>query len=176
MEEIGFCYWTKLGSNSPVVQHLFQGPTRRTGSSCSEELNSLIVFREKFLKARFEMRTAGCMTFFWLIVGEVTGWYFGHFNYQPSGSNQPGVCAATILHLGRGLIFPAEQLKKICQIVMYIPQAKTRTQVYRWTKGTTEDKMDGWHHRFNGYEFEQTAGDSRGQRSLTCHSPWGHKE
>ena len=36
--------------------------------------------------------------------------------------------------------------------------------------------MVGWHHRVNGHEFEQTAGDGRGQRSLTCHSPWGHKE
>ena len=24
--------------------------------------------------------------------------------------------------------------------------------------------------------FEQTLGDSGGQRSLVCHSPWGHKE
>ena len=22
-------------------------------------------------------------------------------------------------------------------------------------KGTTEDEIDGWHHRLNGYEFEQ---------------------
>ena len=32
------------------------------------------------------------------------------------------------------------------------------------------------HHRLNGLEFEQTAGDSEGQRSLTCCIPWGHKE
>ena len=38
-------------------------------------------------------------------------------------------------------------------------------------KGTTEDKMFGWHHRLNGYEFEQTPGDSEGQGSLTCCSP-----
>ena len=29
-------------------------------------------------------------------------------------------------------------------------------------KGVTEDEMIGWHHRLNGYEFEQTAGDSEG--------------
>ena len=29
-------------------------------------------------------------------------------------------------------------------------------------KGTTEDEMVGWHHRLNGYEFEQTPGDSEG--------------
>ena len=31
--------------------------------------------------------------------------------------------------------------------------------------------MVGWHHRFNGDEFEQTPGDSGGQRSVMCHSP-----
>jgi len=36
--------------------------------------------------------------------------------------------------------------------------------------------MVGWHHRLNGHEFEQTPGDSEGQGSLACCSPWGHKE
>ena len=43
-------------------------------------------------------------------------------------------------------------------------------------KGTPEDEMVGWHHWLDGHEFEQTLGDSRGQRSLACYSPWGHKE
>ena len=43
-------------------------------------------------------------------------------------------------------------------------------------KGTTEDEMVGWHHRLNGHEFEQTPGESEGQESLACCSPWGHKE
>ena len=30
--------------------------------------------------------------------------------------------------------------------------------------------------RPNGHEFEQTLGDSEGQGSLVCYSPWGHKE
>ena len=29
--------------------------------------------------------------------------------------------------------------------------------------GVTEDEMAGWHHRLNGYEFEQTLGNSEGQ-------------
>ena len=38
-------------------------------------------------------------------------------------------------------------------------------------------KMEvGWHQRLNGHEFEQTQGDSGGQSSLVCCSPWGHKE
>ena len=43
-------------------------------------------------------------------------------------------------------------------------------------KGMTEDEMVGWHHRLNGYEFEQAPGDSEEQGSLVCCSPWGHKE
>ena len=36
----------------------------------------------------------------------------------------------------------------------------------------TEDEMVGWHHRLNGHEFEQVPGDSEGQGSLACYSPW----
>ena len=43
-------------------------------------------------------------------------------------------------------------------------------------KGMTEDEMVGWHHRLNGHGFEQAPGDSEGQGSLACCSPWGHKE
>ena len=43
-------------------------------------------------------------------------------------------------------------------------------------KGTTEDKMVGWHHRVNGYEFEHSPGDCEGQGSLVCCSLWGRKE
>ena len=32
--------------------------------------------------------------------------------------------------------------------------------------------MVGCHHWFNGHEFEQALGDSKGQRSLVCCSPW----
>ena len=36
--------------------------------------------------------------------------------------------------------------------------------------------MVRWHHCLNGHEFEETLGDSGGQRSLACHSPLGRKE
>ena len=39
----------------------------------------------------------------------------------------------------------------------------------------TQDEMVGWHHRLNGQEFEQTLGDSEGQRSLVCSSSWSCK-
>ena len=43
-------------------------------------------------------------------------------------------------------------------------------------KGTTEDEMVGWQHRLNGHDFEQALGDTEGQGSLACCSPWGGKE
>ena len=43
-------------------------------------------------------------------------------------------------------------------------------------KRAIEDEMVGWPYRHNEPEFEQTPGDSEGQGSLACCSPWGHKE
>ena len=43
-------------------------------------------------------------------------------------------------------------------------------------KGVTEVEMVGWHHCLNWHEFEQTPGDSEGQGSLACYSPWGHTQ
>ena len=42
-------------------------------------------------------------------------------------------------------------------------------------KEVTEDEMVGWHQRLNGHESEYTLGDSEGQGSLACCSPWGCK-
>ena len=36
--------------------------------------------------------------------------------------------------------------------------------------------MVGWYHQLEGHKFEQTPGDSEGQGSLVCCSPWGHEE
>ena len=48
---------------------------------------------------------------------------------------------------------------------------------WRWEeKGTTEDEMVGWHHQYNGHEFEQAPGVADEQGSLACCSPWGCKE
>ena len=34
-------------------------------------------------------------------------------------------------------------------------------------------EMTGWSHQLSGHEFDQTLGDSAGQGSLMCCSPWG---
>ena len=43
-------------------------------------------------------------------------------------------------------------------------------------EGGNKDEMVGRHHQLNGHEFEQTPGDSEGQRSQVSCSPWGCKE
>ena len=43
-------------------------------------------------------------------------------------------------------------------------------------KEMTDDEIVGWHHWLNEHEFRQTPGESEGQGSLACCSPWGYKE
>ena len=43
-------------------------------------------------------------------------------------------------------------------------------------KGTTEDKMAGWHHRLHWRESEWTPGVGDGQGGLVCCDSWGCKE
>ena len=60
-----------------------------------------------------------------------------------------------------------------------LPRAGLQMQFPKYRgkeKRAIEDETVRWHHRLNGHEFEQTRGDSEGQRSLVCCSPWGHKE
>ena len=43
-------------------------------------------------------------------------------------------------------------------------------------KGTTEDKMIGWHHWLSGHGFGWTPGVGDGQGGLACCGSWDHKE
>ena len=43
-------------------------------------------------------------------------------------------------------------------------------------KHAAKDEMIRAHHRLNGHELGQTPGDSGGQGSPACCSPWSHKE
>ena len=68
--------------------------------------NSLMVFRELLIKATFEVRAAGCMTFFWLFGSEITGILTVNLLVPTSLGSR--ACAqhvvTTILHVGRGLL------------------------------------------------------------------------
>ena len=65
--------------------------------------------------------------------------------------------------------------------ILWLPEMKSQLtgkdphvgKDWRWEeKGTTEDEIVGWHHRFNGHEFEQALGAGDGQGRLACRSPW----
>ena len=43
-------------------------------------------------------------------------------------------------------------------------------------KSGQEDERVGWHHQFNGHEFEEAPGIFDRQRGLACCSPWGCTE
>ena len=45
----------------------------------------------------------------------------------------------------------------------------------RRRRGRHRTEMVGWHHLLHGHEFEEALGVD-GQGSLSCCSPWGHKE
>ena len=51
------------------------------------------------------------------------------------------------------------------------PLGKPKKDWRQKEKTATEDEMFRWHHPRNGHEFEQTLGDSGGQRSLACCTP-----
>ena len=67
--------------------------------------------------------------------------------------------------------------------ILWSPYAKSQLigkdpdagKIWRQEKGTTEDKMVGW-HQLKGHEFEQALGVGDEQESLVCYSPLGHKE
>ena len=43
-------------------------------------------------------------------------------------------------------------------------------------EGMTENKIVGWHHQLDGYEFEHAPEVGDGQGNLVSYSPWGCKE
>ena len=56
------------------------------------------------------------------------------------------------------------------------PSAENWLRAWGEGDGWIHPTEDGWHHQLQGHGFEQTLGDSEGQGSLECCSPWGHKE
>ena len=68
--------------------------------------------------------------------------------------------------------------------VLWLPDVKSRLigkdadagKDWRQKKRLAEDEMVRLHHQLNRHKSEQTLGDSEGQGSLACCSPWGCKE
>ena len=73
------------------------------------------------------------------------------------------------------------QIKEVEAPILWSPDVKTQLigkdpdDGKDWgqeEKGVAEDEMVKWHRQLNGHEFEQTPGQSDGQGSLMCCSPW----
>ena len=60
--------------------------------------------------------------------------------------------------------------------ILWPPDAKKRLWCWERLKARGEGDNRGWHHRLDGYEFEQAPGVGDGQGSLACCSPWDRKE
>ena len=75
--------------------------------------------------------------------------------------------------VGAPILWPPEM--RNWHIGKNLGAGKDYRQEEKWW-GMTEDEMVGWHHRFNGHESVQTPGDSKGQGSLGCCSPWHCRE
>ena len=78
-----------------------------------------------------------------------------------------------------------ELMLKLKPPILWPPDAKSwlvgndlmlRKMEVRRRREQQRMRMVGWHCQFNGHEFEQTLGDSKGEGSLVCCSPWGHKK
>ena len=116
--------------------HLF---VRRTGSSCSKDLNSLVAFREEFLKAIYRIRIARYLTF--LLVGDKVNWgdilgvsIINLLVPTSLESASYGQHVVTVIYLDGGgrALDSAEQLEDMHQIVIYTLWGGTRTLFYLW--------------------------------------------
>ena len=103
-------------------------------------------------------------------VGHVWVTSLGHRGDNPKG-NQPWIfIGRTGAEAEVPILWPPDE--KIWLIGKDLDPGKDWGQE---EKALTEDEMIGWHHWLNGHEFEQTQGDSKGQRSLAHWSSWGHR-
>jgi len=79
----------------------------------------------------------------------------------------PGMPSPTFYQYFGHLIQRADSLKK----TLMLGKMEGRRR-----RGAIEDEMVGWHRWLNGHDLEEIPGDSEGQGSLACCSPWGPKE
>ena len=102
-----------------------------------------------------------------------TGWYEGILKGSPQNQSilkeinpeysLEGLMLQLKLHNFGHLVRKADSLEKTLML------GKIEGRMRRKAR---EDEMVGWHRQLNGHESEQTLGDSEGQESLVCCSPW----
>ena len=105
-----------------------------------------------------------------------------HGLYLP-GSSVHGMFQARVLEwvaisFSRGSSEPRAWSQFSCTVGRLFTVLATREagKDQKQKKRVAEGEMVRWHHQLSGHEFEQTLGDSEGQESLVCFSPWGHRE
>ena len=111
---------------------------------------------------------------FWTVVLEKTLQSPLHSNEIKSGNltgNQPWIFIERTDAEAKAWILWPPDVKGWLSLEKTLMQGKFEEE-----KGATEDELVGCHHWFNGQEFEQTPGNSEGQGSLVCSSPWGLEE
>ena len=96
------------------------------------------------------------------IINIITIWLFFHIFH--------GVLKARIL---KWLPFPSPVDQVLSEHI-----GKDAYAEKDWVYEEKDDRgWDGWMaYQLNGHEFEQTPGDTEGQGSLVCCSPWDHEE
>ena len=101
-----------------------------------------------------------------------------HFHFSLScigeGNRNPLQCSCLENPRDRGAWWAATY--GVAQSWTRLKRLSSSSSSIQQEKGATDDEMVGWHHWLSGHEFEQTPGNSEGQGSLACCSPWGHKE
>ena len=63
-----------------------------------------------------------------------------------------------------------------CKELTYWKRSWYRERLRARGEGNNRNEMVGWHHRLNGYEFEQAPGVGDGQGSLACCTRCGRKK
>ena len=121
---------------------------------------------EKSEQRRIEAFALWCWRRLWESLGEQ-----GDQTSHPKG-NQPWIFIGRTDAEGKAPILWPPDVKS--QLTGKDPDA--RKDWGQEEKEVTEDEMVGWHHQLNGCEFEQAPGDSEGQGSMVCCSPWSCKE
>lgn len=93
------CFWTELGSTyhcaaKPVYWHqvaekenrafiaFIAGPSKENGLLMLKRPELFDGFGGRVLKTAFGVKVVGGMTFFWLVGGEITGWWSRNFVFS----------------------------------------------------------------------------------------------
>ena len=112
---------------------------------------------------------------FWTVVLEKTlesPWNYKGIKWvNPKGNQSWIFIGRTDAEAETSILWPPDV--KNWRIWKDLDAGKDWRQEEKWT---SEDKMVGWHHRFDGHESEQTPRVGDGQGRLVCCCPWGRQE